>query len=349
MKIHKSLFILLLCFALVCSCNKKNQDNGYGVSISAPKLVGTPAEAFSADDINTLKMTNSFNFLLLNQADTLSSFSFSPISISKYIFELKDKNYSQSFCKKFSIQDVNMLFESINSIKDIIGSIDSTIEIESQEHFTQDSTLVISQKFNFPLMYKDALHTSHKMFKSPVLSTEKKNDLRKKKKEKENQKQLEFFTLNNTFSSYDNEDISVCDIPIGNGNYSLMLIGVKKTDIFAFAKTFTEKDFKNIIDNLKDQNIQVSFPNLTQKTSSIFSLPQLTFDSAYKTPSIIIHSKVRILKPLEEEIKVLSSDEGDQNTIEQTLQSYLFNKPFMFLIRGKSSNSVILSGIFCGF
>jgi len=344
----KRLFILLLfsgVIAMIFACGKKNQAGDYGVSISAPKLVGTPAEAFSAEDINTLKLTNAFEFLLLNQTDSLTSFSFSPISVVRYVFDVADSGYVASFRSRFSLQDTNSLFESISSIKDIIKSIDSTIDIESQEHILKDSTVVINQKFNFPLIYKDALHTSHNTFNCPPISVKK----RGKVVQKEQTKKLEFFTLVNNFSIYQNDKVLVCDIPIGNGNYSLMLVQAKQMDMLSFVKTFSEQDFKNIIDKLEEKYLQISFPNISQKTSCNLSLPTLSFDTVYKMPSIVIHSKVRVKKPLEEELKMLSSQNQDQDMVQSSPQSYSFDKPFLFLIRGKSSNSIILSGVFCGF
>ena len=73
-----ALFILSV---LSVSCNKNNKEIDYGVSITAPKMIGTSAELFSEENISTLGKSNTLNFLILNNSfassDSIYNLSFS--------------------------------------------------------------------------------------------------------------------------------------------------------------------------------------------------------------------------------------------------------------------------------
>ena len=109
------LTILLLTALLPFSCNKSTKEQDFGVSISAPKLIGTPAEKFTPEEIQTLRISNSLSFLFLNQiynsTDSLFPFSFSPLGVLSYIYNVSDTNYLNVFSQNFSISDSQALIQ----------------------------------------------------------------------------------------------------------------------------------------------------------------------------------------------------------------------------------------------
>src|SRR5574344_1709827 len=126
------LTILLLTALLQSSCNKSTKEQDFGVSISAPKLRGTPAEKFPPEELQTLRISNSLSFRFLNQiynsTDSLFAFSFSPLGVLSYIYNVSDTNYIAALKQQFSISDSSTLMQNITNTLSVISEIDSTIK-----------------------------------------------------------------------------------------------------------------------------------------------------------------------------------------------------------------------------
>ncbi|MFA6200790.1 MAG: serpin family protein [Bacteroidales bacterium] len=327
-------FALLFLSVVIVSCNKNNQGNDYGVSISAPKMVGTPAEIFSEDNINTLKISNSFNFLLLNQlllkTDSSFNFSFSPLTMLHYIYSVDDDKYLNQLSEKFYIDDTSKLFENIITIKKLISSIDSTIKINDSSYCGKSKHTTISQKIEMPIFYEEILKAKKQIF---YTSNEEKQS-------------LEFFTIKGNLGVYSDNFYNAIDISIGNDNYSLLMIKPNNGNINQFVNDFTEKDYKTIIENLTPQITTISFPNISNSSTYSLLLPLLSFDSTYKLTPLTISSEIKIIKPTAAELKLRKTDIDNKLKKSTKAETYLFNKPFLFIIRGKSSNSILTTGVF---
>lgn len=329
-------FALLFLCIITISCNKNNQEINYGVSISAPKMIGTPAEVFSEENINTLRIANSFNFLLLNQplknSDSSYNFSFSSLGILENIYKIDDEKYLNQLSDKFGIIDTALLFDNITTIKKLISTIDSTIKIDNSYSYKNSKTISISQKIEFPIFYEEILKSKKQAFY--YLNGE--------------NKALEFFTFTRELGVYSDGSYNAIDISIGNENYSLLLIKPKDGNINKFVNNFTEKDYKTIIEGLNPQITTISFPNISNSSTFPLSLPNLSLDSIYKLTSIPVNSEIKIIKPNPAELKQRKTDIDNKLKTSTKAEKYLFNKPFLFIIRGKSSNSILSIGIFVG-
>lgn len=335
MKASKNFFsaLFIICF-LNISCNRNNKETDYGVSISAPKMIGTSAEVFSEEHISTLKKSNSLNFLLLNNfssnSDSSYNFSFSPLGVLHSIYNIKDENYIELFNEKFDISDTTFLFNNILTIKKLISEIDSTIKIGNSITTNVSKEISISQKLEFPLVYEGILKTRRLTF-----------NVNEKEK-----KLIEYFTIKGNFGVCNVKSYLAFDIEIGNGNYSLLLIQPKDTDIRHFSCNLSENDYKTIIENLVEQMITVSFPDISNNSIYSLSLPNISSDSNYKPKYLSINSEIKIKKPTPADLKMRKSNIDNQIQTSSKTEKYIYNNPFIYIIRGKSSNSILAMGIF---
>lgn len=329
-------FGLLFLSAVIVSCNKNNQENNYGVSISAPKMIGTAAEVFSEENIKILRMGNSFNFLLLNQpfanSDSSYNFSFSSLGILYNIYSIEDENYLNQLSDKFDISDTATLFENISTIKKLISSIDSTIKIDFSSISDKFKKIKIYEKIEFPIFYEEVLRSKRQTFFTS--SNEKKS--------------LEFFTIKRELGVYSDNNFNAVDMSIGNENYSLLLIVPKDGNINSFVKYFSEKDYKTIIEGLSPKIISLSFPNISNISDYSLLLPLISLDSTYKLSSLQINSEIKIVKPTPAELKQRKTDIDNKLKSSTKTEKYTFNRPFLFIIRGKNSNSILTTGVFVG-
>lgn len=327
--------LLFLCFVNI-SCNKNNQEINYGVSISAPKMTGTPAEVFSEENINTLRIANSFNFLLINQpfknGDSTFNFSFSSLGILQNIYKIEDEKYLDQLSDKFNIIDTALLFDNITTIRKLISTIDSTIKIDNSFSSKNSKTILFSQKIEFPIFYEEILKSKKQAFYN--INGE--------------NKALELFTFTRELGVYSEGSYNAIDISIGNDNYSLLLIKPKDGNINKFVNNFTEKDYKTIIEGLNPQITTVSFPNISNSSTFSLSLPNLSTDTNYKLNSISVSSEIKVIKPNPAELKQRKTDIDNKLKTSTKAEKYIFNKPFLFIIRGKSSNSILTIGVFAG-
>ncbi len=326
-----ALFILSV---LSVSCNKNNKEIDYGVSITAPKMIGTSAELFSEENISTLGKSNTLNFLILNNSfassDSIYNLSFSSLGLMQSIYSINDETYIESFNQTFDITDTTVLFSNISTIRELVTEIDSTIKFDNQITLGKSKDKIISQKLEFPLIYEGILKSKKLAFN---INQEKK-------------KIIEYFSIKGSFGVLIDKDYNAVDISIGNENYSLLLIEPTQKDIKTFVRKFSENDYKTIIEKLEKQIIRITFPNISDTSTHLLSLPNLSLDSSLKLNSLLISSEIKIIKPTPAELKMSESDIENQLKVSSKTEIHIFNKPFIYIIRGQNSNSILAIGVF---
>jgi len=326
-----ALFILSI---LSVSCNKNSKEIDYGVSITAPKMIGTSAELFSEENISTLGKSNTLNFLILNNSfassDSIYNLSFSSLGLMQSIYSINDESYIESFNQTFDITDTAVLFNNISTIRELVTEIDSTIKFDNQITLGKSKDIIISQKLQFPLIYEGIL-------KSKKLAFNINQELKKT---------IEFFTIKGSFGVLSDKDYNAVDISIGNENYSLLLIEPTQMDIKKFVSKFSENDYKTIIDKLEKQIIRITFPNISDASTYLLNLPNLSLDSSLKLNCLSISSEIKIIKPTPAELKMRESSIENQLQESSKTEKQVFDKPFIYIIRGQNSNSILAIGVF---
>lgn len=335
MKASKLYFsVLFIISVLNVSCNKNNKEIDYGVSISAPKMIGTSADLFSEENIITLGKSNTFNFLILNNSfsnsDTTYNLSFSPLGIMQSVYSINDESYIESFNQTFDIIDTVILFNNISTIRDLVSEIDSTIKFDNQIISEKSKGIMISQKLQFPLIYEGILKSKKLAFN--ISEQEKKT--------------IEYFSIKGRFGVFIDKDYSAVDISIGNENYSLLLIEPTQTDIKNFTRKFSENDYKIIIDKLEKQVIRITFPNISDSSTYSLNLPNLYSSPSMMPSSLLINSEIKIIKPTPAELKMRESNIENQIQVSSKTENHIFDKPFIYIIRGQNSNSILAIGVF---
>ncbi len=331
------LTILLLTALLQFSCNKSTKEQDFGVSISAPKLIGTPAEKFTPEEIQTLRISNSLSFLFLNQiynsSDSLFPFSFSTLGVLYNIYNVSDTNYLQALTKQFSISDSQALLQNITNTLSVISEIDSTIQESTTLQIDKRSQLPnLVQEFQIPFPYEGMLKPKQLSFSLTDTT----------------QRKMTFYQISGEFGLSQNETALCLDIPLGNGNYSLLIIEPKDWDIKTFASNFNETKYIEIIESLTYQNLKLSLPELSFTSNFSLPIPSIAGQTPLAVKSFLLTSKLTLQKPTRASFAV------DKTNIDTKLQSnskteqHQINKPFLYILRGKSSNSILLLGVFTG-
>ena len=331
------LTILLLTALLQFSCNKSTKEQDFGVSISAPKLIGTPAEKFTPEELQTLRISNSLSFLFLNQiynsTYTLFPFSFSTLGVLSYIYNVSDTNYIAALKQQFSIKDSSTLMQNITSTLSVVSEIDSTIKETTTLSSDKTSPLpALTQELQIPIPYEGMLKSKQLTF-SPTDSI---------------QSKMTFYQIAGTFGLSQNETALCLDVPLGNGNYSLLIIEPKDWDIKTFASNFTETKYIEIIESLTFQNLKVSLPELSLASSFALPLPSISGQTPLAVKSFLLTSKLTLQKPTRASFAVDKTDIDTKLQANSKTEHHHINKPFLYILRGKSSNSILLLGIFTG-
>ena len=331
------LTILLLTALLQFSCNKSTKEQDFGVSISAPKLIGTPAEKFTPEELQTLRISNSLSFLFLNQiynsTDSLFPFSFSTLGVLSYIYNVSDTNYIAALSQQFSIKDSSTLMQNITNTLSVVSEIDSTIKKSTTFSLNKTSQIpTLTQELQIPIPYEGMLKSKQLPFTL--------ND--------STQRKMTFYQIAGTFGLSQNETALCLDIPLGNGNYSLLIIEPKDWDIKTFASNFTETKYMEIIESLTFQNLKVSLPELSLASSFSLPLPSISGQTPQSVKSLFLTSKLTLQKPTRASFAVEKTDIDTKLQANSKTEHHHINKPFLYILRGKSSNSILLLGIFTG-
>lgn len=338
MRTQRWSFIVLIIFLLVIiSCNKKSSDSNYGVSISAPKMLNSPSVELNEDNLNTLKAANNINFKLLSNilsnSDSCFSFSISSLNFLQYISQINaDPKFLSSFNESFDIISEEKLMKDVADVYGLIKSIDSTIKIDGYiETNNLRKKQQIYQSISFPIIEENILKP--KKIDFITLNNTKKN--------------IEFYSIKRNIGVFNSTNFLAIDMPIGNENYSLMLIQPKE-EFISFCKSFAENQYRTILDNINEQISTIVFPNISGKSNFNLRLPNFSLDTSLNLGTILIESKIEIIKPTRAELKIKNSNIKDKLETSGKTEKFLFNKPFIFILRSRISNGILLSGAFLG-
>lgn len=330
--------LVLLSLGLVFfSCNKDSKDSGFGVSISAPKMLGTPAERLSQEQVQALRVSNSLCFSFLNRqyvADKeLSSFSFSPLELIPYVYYVSDSNYTKAFFQHYSISDSVSFMQAIFSSASLASEIDSLLKSSTSMSSSLGSfPLSLEQEFSFIMPYEGMLKSLRRDFFT--LDTAK--------------VKLPFYEIWGNFGLYRNENKLCLDIPVSNGNYSLLILIAEDWDIRTLTLNFTELMYKEIVEGLTYQNIKISFPDISSSLSFPLLLPDMGEEKFDNNKHLLIKSKLSLIKPTQAFLEVQQTH-IDHKLQQGSISEHLFvNKPFIYIIRGNGSNTILHLGVFLG-
>lgn len=331
------LSLLLLLASVQFSCNRGSKDQDFGVSISAPKLIGTPAEILTPEELQTLRISNSLSFHFLNQiynsTDTLFSFSFSPLGVLYNIYNVSDTNYIKALSEQFSITDSQALLKNISNTLSTITEIDSTIKESTTLKPNKRSPYPnLLQELQIPIPYEGMLKPRQMSFTLIDSS----------------QSQMTFFQISGEFGLSQDETVLCLDIPLGNGNYSLLIIEPKDWDMKSFASHFDEDKYIEIIESLTFQNLKLTLPELSNTTKFSLSIPAISGLTPQKVKSFLLTTRLNLQKPTRASITVNKTDIDAKLKSNSKTEQHIINKPFLYILRGKNSNSILLLGIFTG-
>jgi serine protease inhibitor len=327
----KSLFYIIFIAFLFCECSKKSDDYDYGMSITIPKIVGTPAGEFSNEELNLCKASNAFQIKILeqffkqnpNQNIALSSLYLFANLANDTLFD----SYFKLLYENFNITDYSTenISQKYDSIRSIIRKIDSSLHLQSSFDTLQKQSLTISQSTDFLLLYDDAVQLQ--------------------KADYDNQKEV--FSLSNEFKVYESEEETVAEVPLGNANYSLVMIK-PKGDLTAYIENFTELQYMNLIDSLRTQNVNIVFPKL-QFTTANLNLTFPIFENMTGIEDIIalkLNCRVTGISPTYAMLKTRECNDDKHLTKSTITDRITFDRDFIFLLRGRYSNIILLLGVF---
>ncbi len=342
MKTHlKSFYIFVFAaFVLFSSC-KKEKNSLYSISISPNAMVGTPAEVFSIGQIKMFQASNNFISLLIAdiaQDTSIHNFAIAPTYLlNNLLIDSTLLSWQESFIKHYSLTSLSQTQrkKTENDFLNAVKDIDSSIIINSDIVFENDETIKISQSFEKILMYED---------NAP-------NDIDNIFTTSENKKtRLDFITISSDIRTYITDMEQTIELPIGNGNYMLMLIRPLNQSLRQYAKNFTEEKYFSLINNMQERKINVSFPLINIKDSTIIPLPSYhdndTTVTFPKTLSILYSFSLQ--KASQADLNTAVTHNRNKNILSNnTSEPIKFSSPFLFIIRGKSSNWIMFCGAFC--
>ncbi|MBR1775146.1 MAG: hypothetical protein IJ759_06425 [Bacteroidales bacterium] len=338
----KSIYtILLIVFTIFFSCTKE-KNNLYSISISPNTMVGTPAENFSLQQIKMFQASNNFISLLLTDIakdSSINNFAVAPLYLINTL--LNDTTYEvwqKGFLKHYNLselshrQRLNSEKSFLQTVKEIDSSINITTSIEAQS----DTILNIFQNFEIKLMYPDAAPNNI----DNIFTT---FDNKKPR--------LEFITINGDIRTYRNDNEIATELPIGNGNYMLILIRPLNESIKDYTAHFSEEKYSTLINNMQERKINVSLPLFEiNDTVSNLPMPQYTYeDSTVIFPKRLnILSCFKLTKATQADLNANTTSTAN-NSIFQSNNSEIikYSSPFLFIVRGKNSNLIMFCGIFC--
>lgn len=331
--------VILLSFVLIIiSCNKK-KDNLYGVSISANKMIGTPAEMFSLQHIKMFQASNDFTMKLLptlSTDTTFSDFAFSPFYLlNNLIIDTSFSSYFLSYEKHYSLSSLsnNDMSSTINSFLSIVHKIDSTFDLKSDVEKQTKNKIFIKQDMEIPLLYEDF---STKDIDNIFTTIDNKKP------------RLNYITISGNFPIYLSDEEQVSEIPIGNGNYILMLIQPTATSIKDYVNKFDEQKYSYLIQNTQERQVNLSFPliQLNMKEKELVMPNLSTKDSSIVFPKrLFVSTSFALKKASMAELSTTTNKSSNSPILSKNNSEPIkYNSPFLFLIRGKNSNLIMFIG-----
>jgi len=330
--------LVLLCLALVfLSCGKGSKPEDYGVSISAPKHLGTPSERFSADQVQLLRITNSLSFHLLNQiytsTDTIFPFSYSTLGFLQNLYTLTDTTYQRVLEQHYSISDSQAFVQNISDLLSLVSDIDSTIKESTQVQPSKTSPYSdLVQELQIPFPYEGMLNPIQSNFTLMDSS----------------QRQMNFYEISSRFGFFRSETELCLDIPVGNENYSLMILEPMDKDIKTFAQTFTESKYKEIVEKLSYQVLRISLPELKQSTIFSLHFPTINNHTPHERKSCLLTTRVSFLMPTRAMLEHEETDIDTKLRSNTKTEHHILSRPFLYILRSKNTNTILHLGIFLG-
>lgn len=335
----KICFVGLICLLLVC-CSKKEAGNDYGVSVSAPNVIGTIAEQFSQEQLSLFKMANSLGISAAKQFSKSDSsagnLAFSYLLLLDRLYnEASDTAYLKCLSQFYKIDNLSLerVRENFASVFQIISSIDSSLVMQSSFDTSDDGSALLVQRFSLSLPFEDALRSHSDYFSDENLKKSRRN----------------FFTLSGSFDCAASSEEIVSAIPIGNGNYRLMFVMPLQKSLRDYASDFSEAKYVELCERLEKRKIGLEIPTFENFVSETrIELPQMSCDSVVVVNAAVqILSHIEINPPSEAQLKVETSS-MEEKIIRQTKneERISFNRPFLFILYGANSRAILLQGLY---
>lgn len=332
------IYVCLFAF-LFLGCSNDKATEGYGVSISAPSIPGTSAEAFSDEQIEWFRISNGLSTdLVTRQAEKdsiLQNLAFSPIFMLKNLFESDlERDYLKALEEYCNVSDTNSqtIMDHLGSVPSVIFAIDSTITIESCLDTVYDGIVGIRQFLGMRLLYEDALQTE-KAFFSDV-------DFKKSKRD--------FFGISGNFSCFLSSEELVVDVPLSEGDYTLLLIQPVTKSLRDYVSGFSERKYADILDKMEKRKVGVKFPSFEGFTVySGISLPEIMSDGPVVADNDIhLECSLSLLSPTRASLKERDNSIEEKMIYGKNREIISFDTPFMFIIRELNSRLILLQGLY---
>lgn len=312
-KITISIIGIFLLNILFCCSKTPSEQQSYGVSISAPKIWAIDS-TYTKEQIEWIKLNNglSIDILLQNIStdSTIDNLQYSCLSI---------------------ISQLNKEEEELQNLMQKILQQDTNLKILTQLDTTSKDKLKINTQISLPLLYEEALKTNQKQF----------YDL------EDNPVEKEFFTLIGIFKTNISEEQTIVEIPLGNKEYSIVLIQPNTNKITNYLSLFREKTYIDCLEKLQERKIEVSFPNIeSTKYEGELNLPQTIKDTLQEElKTINILSEFNSTKPTEATLKLINKTMEDKIISSNYEQGIIFNKPFLYILKQRTTNLILQQGI----
>ncbi len=324
---YKYVIIILLATFFFSSC-KKDENKLYGISIETNKMINTPAEVFSLQQVKIFMASNDFTlkglpYLTDKIAKKSENFSFSPLYLTYTIaqdslFDEYLKQYETKY--NLSILERNRRIQIFNSFLSSVKEIDSSINIQSKIIENNNNTIRIEQSLYLNLQY-DNINIEEDKYSS--------------------NKQI---TISDDFLVLETSEQTIVDILVGNGNYALTLIQPENTTLQDYISSFNEEKYASLIKQMENRKTSIKFPfiEIDMKEKIINDINLSDKDSLFRYPKEVSLDCHFAFKELT----------SKNTSFEQTLlksnnsTSILFNKDFLFILRGKSSNLIMFIGYY---
>jgi len=338
--ILQTLAIVLLIIGLV-SCNK-DKNNLYSVSISPNNMLGTPAEMFSLGQIKMFQASNSLIGSMIEKIyeDTsINNFAIAPIYlINNIMVDTSLSLWQNAFQKTYNLSTLSYTQrkEEQKDFLDKVKQIDSSISITSRVVNENDSAITILQSLALELMYENIMPDNIDNIFTTI----------------DNKRpRLDFMTINSRIRTLNTNDEQANEIEIGNGNYMLMMILPKHQTIKEYLRDFTEEKYSTILNRMKEKNLIISFPLIDmQDTINNVQLPNYQLSDSVisfnKRLDIVFNFSLKqsTLKSMKMNTTIDLNNRPLQINNAEIMR---YSSPFLFVIRGKSSNLIMFIGVYC--
>ncbi|MDR0790592.1 MAG: hypothetical protein LBO06_07330 [Bacteroidales bacterium] len=328
----RTIFTLVASLLLLNGCSKQSEDYDYGMSVTIPSIVGTPISNLSAQELNFFRATNAFQTAALEKFYKQNPDQNIAIS-SLYLFSDLINNaafepYFDAFYSNFDLTNLpaNSMEGVLDSIYCFIKDLDSSLVISSSFDVLPDSSIVVNQSVGIMFLYDDAVKVQK------AVSGSKKD----------------VFSLSDRFGIYESEHETVGEVPFGNGNYSLVMIK-PKGDLTNYVENFSEHRYKSLIDSLREQNVNITFPDFDFTTEKLqFTFPKFDNMTSEIPDSLSVKVQTAVAFKRPNYAMLASKEQAADKHLPQTetLDRIAFDNDFIFLLRGRYSNIILLLGVY---